>query len=171
VKPLPQPLTLEEARSIFDYDPSTGSIIRKKGYIRSPGKPAGCVHHTGYLVVKVGNKPVLAQRLVWFLFYGEWPGNLCIDHINHDKLDNRICNLRKATHGENRVNSKKHSNKTGFKGVQFNPKAKTGKKWFATISDHGREKYLGSHHTAEEAAMAFRKAAIEIHGEFAESAQ
>jgi hypothetical protein len=83
-----------------------------------------------------------------------------VDHVNHNKLDNRTENLRLATRQQNGA-WRKHYN-SGLKGVR-----KHRHKWVARISIFGREKHLGSFETQEQAARAYDAAAVEAYGEFA----
>lgn len=79
-----------------------------------------------------------------------------VDHINHDSLDNRRCNLRVVTHQQNATNRRRfRNNSSGFKGV-----SKLNGKWAARI-------VLGSFDSPEDAARSYDKAALELHGEFA----
>lgn len=90
------------------------------------------------------------------------PLGLHVDHINGDGLDNRRCNLRLATASENCVNRVAH-NPTGFRGVR-----KSGKnRWSALIQWQGRQRNLGSFSCSEEAAAAYDRAAVSLHGAFA----
>lgn len=89
-----------------------------------------------------------------------------VDHINGNKLDNRKCNLRRCTRSENLRNRIKSKD---VRGVYL----RTGKKyshWFSVIqlpnSKPKKQKYLGSFKTRKEAAQAFIKASLELHGEF-----
>lgn len=92
------------------------------------------------------------------------PKNLQIDHINNDKLDNRKANLRICTQAENARNRPRPSNnKSGFKGVIWREHTKG---FSASIVRDGKRTYLGYFHTAEDAARAYNRAAIEKHGEF-----
>jgi hypothetical protein len=87
-----------------------------------------------------------------------------VDHINHNPLDNRRCNLRLATKVENNQNSRKRrDNTSGFKGVYWN---KWSKKWGAQIYTNGRHIHLGYFSTPEIAHEAYKKAAEQYHGEF-----
>ena len=86
-----------------------------------------------------------------------------VDHINHDTLDNRRCNLRLATTSENMMNRIKQSNNTsGYKGV-----CKKGSKWSARIGVGGERLYLGTFETKDEAYSSYCEAAAKYHGEFA----
>lgn len=93
------------------------------------------------------------------------PPNHQIDHADENGLNNRRGNLRPATHSENGFNrGPTKSNSSGFKGVHWH---KPGKKWQAQIMVGGVSKHLGLFQTAEEAHMAYCRAADELHGEFA----
>jgi hypothetical protein len=93
------------------------------------------------------------------------PNNLYVDHINGDILDNRRENLRLATHAENirNIGMKSH-NTSGYKGVSWR---EDKGKWMAKITYNWRQIYLGLYDSKEEAALAYNKKALELHGEFA----
>ena len=93
---------LEVLNDRFKYDPETGILTR----IRWGYGPAGYLTSTGYLRVKVNDTHYRVARLVWKMHYGEDPPkNMSIDHINRDRTDNRIANLRLVTHQENILNT------------------------------------------------------------------
>lgn len=92
------------------------------------------------------------------------PKGTYVDHVNGFRLDNRKANLRACTNSQNMRNRPKTvRNKSGYKGVFV---AQQGK-WGACIQIDGRQKHLGFHDTREQAAEAYNKAALELHGEFA----
>jgi hypothetical protein len=145
-----------EALELVSYDPSTGEFTR-----RSTGKPAGFLNRCGYLVISIRFKRYTAHRLAWLITYGDWPSSH-IDHINEDKRDNRITNLREATPSENHQNrsSPNKNNKSGYLGVYLH--RPTGK-WAASISVCRKTKYLGLFETAELASEAYLSAKRSMH--------
>ncbi len=148
------------------YDQTTGffywNCARPKTRV---GQRAGTYkHHKKYVLIEILGTCYQAHRLAWFYMTGQWPKDQ-IDHINMDRCDNRFVNLREATNGQNAVN-KKHANRTGFKGVKHCAWLKENP-FMAQIRRDNKIAYLGCFPTAEEAHEAYKKAAIEIHGEYA----
>lgn len=102
----------------FRYDSETGQLfhVTSKGRVRA-GQEVTAKDAHGYIRVQFQRKKILGHRLAWELYYGETAPEF-IDHINGDVSDNRIINLRPATHGQNQHNRAKYSNnKTGIKGI------------------------------------------------------
>jgi len=102
-QPLPLP-PLEVLQEKFEYNPETGELLHNK---KSPnvkvGQVAGYPTQRGWLRVKVGNTHYRVHRIAWKMFYGEDPpAGRDLDHINRDRTDNRINNLRVLTIKENR---------------------------------------------------------------------
>ena len=140
-KPLPP---VETLRSLFDYNPETGDITWKtnRGCVKV-GDTAGYIMPTGYKSIFHNKRMYLCHRLAWFLHYGEDPLNYQIDHINQVKDDNRIVNLRKATHSQNMLNR----GREGFvKGVT---QIHTGA-WLVRF----KSKHVSQHWSYEEAVEA-----------------
>ena len=93
------------------------------------------------------------------------PPGLEVDHINGDLLDNRRCNLRICTHGENMRNRRLQRNNTsGYRGVHY---FKRDGRYVAYIYLNGRKIHIGSYKTDIDAAMAYNAHARDLHGEFA----
>jgi hypothetical protein len=122
---------------------------------RFAGKEALTARSSGYGYGAVLNRLYLAHRVCWLLHYGVWPKDQ-IDHINGDRSDNRIVNLRSVDNAEN---SKNHcarvDNSTGVVGVYW---FKRYAKWVAAITANGKFHHLGYHDRFDD-AVAARKAA------------
>jgi len=151
-------ITQSILKEYLHYNPDTGIFTRVKRSANAiqVGDVAGCLSKSnGYLVFHVLNKLWLAHRLAWLYSYGEWPEHQ-IDHINHNRTDNRLINLRAVTHKENTRNkSLLTANKSGFNGVSW---AKDRSKWRAIIEVSGKVIRLGSFDDIKDAIEA-RKAA------------
>ena len=117
----------------------------------------------GYFRLELEKKELRIHRLVYGLFGIDWNPEMSIDHINQDKTDNYIENLRIATSQEQTWNAKR-INKTGFTGVHINKN-----KFIARIRYNGKNLYLGAFDTAEEAHEAYKLKAKELHGDFMSS--
>ena len=107
-------------------------------------------HSNGYLSIRLNSVTIMVHRAIWALHYGEWPkGEL--DHLDGDKLNNRVENLRDGTKAQNMRNQKVRKDSTsGFPGVHF-CKDKARKPWAARIGLNGTWKTLGRFATREEA--------------------
>lgn len=148
-------MTFLPSFSGFAYDPETGAISRltKRGL-----KVVGYISDQGYVRFYAHGKLFYAHRVAWFLHHGEWPVE-DIDHINGDRSDNRIVNLRAATRRENNQNMAINSrNKTGFLGV-----CELNGKFRAHICVDYRNRSLGVFETPQEAHRAYCEAKKNIH--------
>lgn len=159
-------LTAKSVRERFDYDAETGVFryrITPKNQARvQPGDIAGYIREGKYLVVTIYGRSYYLHRLAWLYVYDEWPKAL-LDHVNGNKQDNRICNLRPATQSQNIANTPRHAgNTSGYKGV-----VKCKNRWKAQITHNQVVIYLGLFPTKEEAHEAYVRKAKELHGEFA----
>jgi hypothetical protein len=116
----------EASEKLFNYDCETGEIRWAAKVPRSKtkiGDIAGSVMRDGYRRVIVHGKFVLAHRLAWLMYYGKFPENE-IDHINRNRADNRICNLREATRSQNCMN---RNNRYREASSRYYTKHKSGK--------------------------------------------
>jgi hypothetical protein len=160
-----KPLSMERLREILEYDPETGNFIWKTATSsRNPvGSIAGTVTSAGYREVCIDWKRYLIHRLAWFWTHGVWPHE--IDHINRDRLDNRIANLREAERSQNNLNTKtRRDNSSGVRGVTWHAQ---NKKWRAVYHKNGKQISLGLFDDIEEAAKAYSEAVAKAYGEFA----
>ena len=157
-------------RSVVSYDPSTGVFTwlprdeNKWWNANYAGKRAGSLDRKGYLRILYNYRPYLAHRLAFLYMTGSFPKD-AVDHRDGDRANNRWSNLRPATETENHRNRKRSiRNSTGFKGVSW---CNTKKRFRAAIKDDDKARHLGYFRAAEEAAEAYRKAAVAAFGEFA----
>ncbi len=121
-----------------------GLLIRRKtnNSRHKVGELCGYFHKSsGYMYVGIKGKEYQIHRVVWTLFNGIIPYGYCIDHIDHNKTNNRIENLRIVTHSENMKNQIKRKNNTSGKmGVYWK---KANKKWASEICIDGKQIHLG----------------------------
>lgn len=159
-------LTVERLREVLDYEPETGVFrwrVNKRANA-SAGSVAGTAHNSGYWRIRIDRRGYLAQQLAWMHFYGRWPDKQ-LDHIDTNKHNNRIANLREATPTQNLGNRPmRRDNVSGVKGVTWHPR---DQRWRAQITINGRVKYISQHRRIEDAAEAYRRAAEAYFGEFA----
>jgi len=123
---------MKNSKGKFKYCHKSGLITNlKEGAVANGKHTKGYVTAGGYL----------AHRLAWFLYYGEEPSGQ-IDHINQNKRDNRICNLRCVSNRDNHRNMPiQKNNKSGIVGVHF---SKLKGKWVSYIKVNGKRIHIGS---------------------------
>ena len=146
----------KDLRERLHYDPDTGIftwLVRKTTKVQI-GDRAGSLSAQGYRQIMIDGVNYLEHRLAWFMSKGYWPVE--VDHINRDKTDNRLINLRECTRTENALNRPS----TGV----YQDK-RTGR-WIAQITISGKGKHLGSFSTKEKAAEARAQAASKEYKEF-----
>lgn len=154
------------ARDTIQYDSKTGLFVWNKVSIssnRRKGQNAGNTKERVRIGITLNGiqKHIQGHRLAFYITYGYIPK--CIDHINGDSADNRLCNLRECTHKQNMANRKINKNcKTGYKGVQ-----RKNERFIARIKIDGKSKEIGRFSNAEDAAKRYNDKAIELYGEFA----
>ena len=162
-------------REIIHYEPESGVMtwhprslnwfpsarIMKGWNSRLAGKSAlDCRDAYGYRVGRIQNRMYKAHRVAWAYYYGEWPEKH-IDHVNHDRADNRIENLRAVDSAGNQRNMARfRTNTSGVTGVYWH---KGSEKWTAQVSVEGASQYLGIFPTLDDAANA-RASAERLYG-------
>ena len=156
-------ITAERVRELFDYDPDTGLFTRRiaigyRGRFRKGDIP-GTDNKNGYIRIIVDYKKYYAHRLAWLHVFGYLPDE--IEHIDNNKSNNRIVNLRSATHAQNSSNAPKRRRNAGLKGA-YPYKGR----WKSSIASAGKQIHLGVFDTAEEAHDAYVAAAKKYHGDF-----
>jgi hypothetical protein len=153
-------MTAEHFRSVLSYCPETGILTWRERVSKAvkQGDIAGNFS-AKYVTIGYRGKIYKAHRLAWLLTHGEWPDGL-IDHINGDKHDNRLHNLRVVDAAGNSQNVRKPNrrNKSGFIGVIF-----FQKKWRASITVDRKTRWLGDFATPEEAHEAYLTAKRKHH--------
>lgn len=156
-------ITAERLRELLHYDPETGIFTaRFNSGKRRAGKPVGTLEkRSGYYVMRLDGATYLSHRMAWLYMTGELP-QFHIDHINMCKGDNRFANLRDVGAAVNTQNigRARKSNESGFLGVSLHKKSGA---WHARIQVAGKQRYIGSYPTPEEAHGAYLKAKRELH--------
>ena len=158
-------LTQMRLHEVLQYEQTTGEFRWKINHRNAPIECiAGSLNINGYHNIMIDGVSYKAHRLAWLYVYGILPKKQ-LDHINGVKNDNRICNLRLATHAQNQMNSSKYSNnKSGFKGVSwFGPR----QKWRARSNVNKKAYLIGYYDTPEIAFAAYCQFISVYHGEFA----
>jgi hypothetical protein len=159
--------TADDVRKRLDYDPATGVFVwrycdasPREWNTRWAGKVAGTDHGAGYREITIDYMRCLSHRIAWLVTTGDWP-TAEIDHINGNRADNRIANLRDVTNAENRRNMAMRSDNTsGNVGIRWH---KQVGKWQSRIYVKGREIHLGLFTDLAD-AIAARKAAEILYG-------
>ena len=156
------PLTQDIVKNYLNYNPTTGLLTWKAKVTKytqigaTAGFIVGSLPDQGYLMVDLFGKRYPAHRLIWMYLYGSFPDKQ-IDHINHNRADNRISNLRLASHHTNMKNKTLYiTNTSGQTGVEPH-----GANWKARIGVNGTKVLLGVFKTFDE-AVAARKAAEKL---------
>ena len=146
---IPTSIRLKELFTYVD-----GELIRN-----STGDRAGTPNGHGYIYAFVDGRRYALHKLIYCMHHAVWPE--VVDHIDRDKSNNRIENLRAANKSLNEANTGiRKNNSSGYKGVAFHKKAW---KWRAYLQC----KHIGLYDSPEEAAKEYNRKALEIYGVFA----
>lgn len=159
----PKNLTQELACYLFDY--IDGELFWKNtthGKIKV-GSKVGFINNDGYYTASVYGKKYLNHQIVYLMHHGYFPKE--IDHINRDRLDNKIENLREVTRAQNMQNKAMYKrNTSGAKGVSWK---KSINKWQVAINVNGVRKYIGVFEDFELAELVSMEARDKFHGIYA----
>lgn len=123
-----------------------------------------------YATRVIGGRLATRQQLFHRVLLGLSGRHALADHTNGDGLDNRRCNVRRATKGQNNTHGRhttRSSSTSGYRGVTADTRPKRVTAWIAQIQSDGKRHYLGAFVSAEDAARAYDKAARKLHGRFA----
>ena len=154
-------LTQAKVKELYDYDGNELTRKTTRGGVKAGGK-VGSDNGRGYLQGRIDGRFYMVHRLIWLYAHGEWPKGE-IDHINGDRGDNRLDNLRVVSRSTNMRNKKKHANnKSGICGVSWH---KRDRNWCAFIDQDGKKVWLGSYDCKYRAAS-IRHFAMEIEGNY-----
>lgn len=153
------PITQEKLQDAFTYDPLTGHLCQKwPSFQKNAGERVGYSHSAGYRSVFIGGGEQLEHRLIWKMVHGRWP--IEIDHIDHNRSNNRLDNLREATSLHNARNTGMNKNNTnGVRGVRKLPSGR----YCAYIMVSYKQKSLGTFDEIED-AIAARKEGEALYG-------
>lgn len=163
-------ITIKQLHQLLECDAQNGILIWKarprglfqtdRAYSMWNSRYAGCEalgrrSKGGYKRGSIFDRDMKAHRVIWAMHYGKWPAG-DIDHINRDRGDNRIKNLRDVSHHENCKNqSVRSNNSSGAVGVYW---YKRDQVWVAYININGKMKHLGRFRCFDAAVRARRSA-------------
>lgn len=147
-------LTKAHLAKLLTYDPATGVFVANCDHRKwRKGKEVGTVNMYGYRQIGIEGKVYLAHRLAWLYVYGALP-KCGLDHINRQRSDNRILNLREASQTE------QHQNRSSVVGAY---QRKKDGKWIAQLKISSKQKHLGVFSTRAEAQAAYQAAKRVVH--------
>ena len=160
-------VTQQFLKETLTYHPDGYFIRTRNGKVVQPK-----IHSAHrYARISVQGKPIALHRVIFLYHHGYLPE--CIDHIDGDRTNNRISNLREVTHSQNSLNQKHHKDSSSpYKSVkQATRLAKDGsKKWEVVISINKKRTYLGTFYNIDEAHQFAVQAREKHHGKFARHA-
>lgn len=158
-------ITVEKLREVLAYDAVTGIFTWRVALARQVkvGYVAGTIQQSGYRYIRVFGRDYRAHRLAWLHSYGEWP-KYHIDHIDGNRDNNRLSNIRDVTRSVNQQNlhrARADNKSCGLLGVSWNER---NKKWVSQITfPIGKSKHLGYFSTPESAHEAYISAKRKLH--------
>lgn len=147
-------ITQAYLKKILEYEEATGFFTWKgsRGHIEKGTRAGAYDNSNGYIQLMIDKKNYYAHKLAWIYIYGSLAKGLVVDYINRDQTDNRLCNLRAVSHGENRYNSRMRSDNTsGITGVCLDKRKNT---WLARLNINKKQLVLGHYSSLLDAAKA-----------------
>lgn len=166
-------ITLTEINQLLVYSESSPTLLRWVAS-RNSGKVAGCLHHTGYYIVKIKNIRFKVHRILYQMYHNiEDLGEIKIDHIDNDRTNNKKDNLRESNNSTNMWNrSIGRNSKTGIKGIQLRS-YKNGTKYYnaQVLKDYIRysKRFKYTQDGLEKAKQWLENMREKLHGEFRNS--
>jgi hypothetical protein len=163
ILPLP---SQEELHRFFEYKEGNLYWKIKTSQRIKIGDKAGHLKTNGYIALKLNNLQYRMHRIIWAYHYSAIPNNLQIDHIDGNKANNKIENLRLATHSQNKSNNKRArcDSKSNILGVCW---SKASRKWESHIRKNNKKIHLGYFANQNDAIAARKTAELQYFGEFA----
>lgn len=156
-------ISIDRLRELLSYDPTNGEFRWRKNLKGTArlGALAGGKNHADYRRVRLDGVDLLLHRCAWAFHHNEWPTHI-LDHINGDRSDNRICNLRLSNNVQNMQNRRLSTshNATHLLGAH---KTRNPAKFRAKITVDGRQIVLGVFDTAIEAHQVYVEAKRVMH--------
>lgn len=158
-------LTQDRLKEILYYNPYVGVFTwRNKSNRRTYGKTAGTAKGKGYIVIGIGRKYYAVHHLVWLWHYGSLPKDQ-IDHIDGDRSNNLLKNLRAVSQEQNSMNMKRNSaNSSGVKGVHWDVRRQ---RWVAVIRNKDKCLFRMAFKSLDEAEREIKAVREKLHGEYA----
>lgn len=155
-------LDVNNLKAQLSYDEETGIFkwkVSKRGL--RIGDVAGSKRQHGYIAIRINNSLIYCHRLAWFYVHETWPTGE-IDHIDGDRSNNRIVNLRDVAHRINTQNLRRarSDNRSGYLGVSYDNRSK---KYVARLQTFGKQKWVGSFDEPEQAYEAYLEAKRKTH--------
>lgn len=157
-------LSAERLREVLEYNSETGEFFWKIKKLRSQvGDKAGGLNAAGYIQIVVDGFNYYGHRLAWLYTHGRWPSGM-MDHMNGNRADNRIANLREVSGRVNCENRRApQSNKINGSSLGVSRTQSKTNPWFASIRVNGETVHLGRHPTEEAASAAYLAAKRRLH--------
>lgn len=150
--------TSERVRELFDYDPETGLFTARTAKGNRLTKFSGYLRPDGYVDLMVDGAKYRAHRIAWLHVFGKWPEGV-IDHIDRNRSNNRLANLRDVTPAYNMHNSERSGTRGGKAGIERRPSGRFRVK----LSVGGKQYTVGTFDSEKEAADAYFSAKYKLH--------